>query len=297
MPDVVAHDRAMTTPTVAFLGTGTMGAAMVRQLRRADLPVRAWNRNRERAEPLAEVGAEVCDSPAVAVAGADVLVTMLFDTDAVLDVVRSAAPARGTVWLQTSTIGLEGLRRTAELADQLGLVLVDSPVLGTRKPAEDGALVVLASGPGSARDLATPVFDAVGSRTVWLGEAGQGTRLKLVANSWVLGLTTVLAQAVALAEGLGLDPQAFLDAIEGGASDTPYAHVKGAAMQARDYPVAFGLDGALKDAGLIVAALDEAGVPSTVGEAVRGVLAAAAERVDAGSADMAAAVEGLRPRR
>lgn len=285
----------MTTPVVGFLGTGVMGAGMVRSLRRADVPVRAWNRDRSKAEPLADVGATIADSPEEAVSGADVVVTMLFDTDAVVDVIRRAAPAAGTPWLQMSTVGVDGAATTAEVAEELGLVLVDAPVLGTRKPAEDGALVVLASGPDDVRQQATPVFDAVGSRTLWVGEAGMGSRLKLVCNAWVLGLTTALAQSIVLAESSGLDPQSFLDAIEGGASDTPYAHAKGAAMMKREYPVAFGLLGARKDAGLILEALRSAGVPDALDGAVLGLLDDAAGRVsDASSVDLAAVVEAFR---
>ena len=285
----------MTTPVVGFLGTGVMGAGMVRSLRRAGIPVRAWNRDRRKAEPLAEVGATVADSPAEAVEGAAVVVTMLFDTDAVLDVIRRAGPAAGTLWLQMSTVGVEGAARTAEVAGELGLVLVDAPVLGTRKPAEDGALVIMASGPADAREKAAPVFDALGSRTLWVGEAGQGSRLKLVCNAWVLGLIAALGQSVAMAEALGLDPQFFLDAIRGGASDTPYAHVKGAAMIERDYAVTFGLLGARKDAGLIREALRGAGVPDTLDAAVLELLSVAANRVaDPASSDMSAIVEALR---
>ncbi len=285
----------MTTPVVGFLGTGVMGAGMVRSLRRADLEVRAWNRDRSKAEPLAEVGATIAGSPGEAVRGADVVVTMLFDTDAVLDVIRQASPAAGTLWLQMSTVGVDGAARTVDAARDLGLVLVDAPVLGTRKPAEDGALVIMASGPDEAREKAAPVFDALGQRTLWVGAAGQGSRLKLVCNAWVLGLIAALGQSIAMAEGLGLDPQFFLDAIEGGASDTPYAHAKGAAMLKRDYAVTFGLLGARKDAGLIREALRSAGVPDTFDAAVLELLSEAADRLpDPSSADMSAIVAALR---
>jgi 3-hydroxyisobutyrate dehydrogenase len=287
----------MTTPVVAFLGTGVMGAGMIRSLRRTELAVRAWNRDRERAEPLRESGATIADSPAEAVAGADVVVTMLFDADAVVDVIRRAAPPRGTPWLQMSTVGIDGAASTAEVAGELGLVLVDAPVLGTRQPAEEGTLVVLASGPEEARAQAAPVFDAVGGRTLWVGEAGMGSRLKLVCNGWVLGLTAALGQSVAMSEALGLDPQSFLDAIAGGASDMPYAHVKGAAMMKHEYPVAFGLLGARKDAALIREALRAAGVPDALDSVVLDLLDTAADRLpDPGSADISAVVEALRPR-
>ena len=141
----------LATPVVTVLGTGTMGAGMVRSLRRADVPVRTWNRDPVKARALTGTGAEAFDSPAEATDGADVVLTMLLDAEAALDVVRQASPAAGTVWLQTSTIGPEGADRTVAAARELDLVLVDCPVLGTKEPAEKGALVLLASGPEEVR--------------------------------------------------------------------------------------------------------------------------------------------------
>src|ERR1700709_1220728 len=123
----------MTNPVVAVLGTGTMGAGMVRSLRRADVPVRMWNRAAEKAQALTGTGAEAFGAPAEAVAGADVVLPMLFDADAAIDVIRQAAPPAGTTWLQCSTVGVEGVERTVVTAAELGLVLVDCPVLGTKE--------------------------------------------------------------------------------------------------------------------------------------------------------------------
>jgi len=120
------------TPSVAVLGAGAMGAGMVRSLRRAGIAVRVWNRNGEKARALAAVGAEPCDSPAAAAAGADVVLTILLDADTVIDAIHRAAPAPGTVWLQTATVGLAGAERTIAVARELGLELVDCPVLGTK---------------------------------------------------------------------------------------------------------------------------------------------------------------------
>ncbi|MPQ98200.1 NAD-binding protein [Modestobacter sp. I12A-02628] len=284
------------TPTVAVLGTGVMGAGMVRSLRRAGIVVRAWNRDPAKAQALTGTGAEACDSPADAARGADVLLTMVFDADAAVDVVRQAAPAAGTVWLQTTTVGVEGADRTVEVARELGLVLVDAPVLGTRKPAEEGALVVLASGPEEVRAGLEPVLEAIGARTLWLGEAGAGSRLKLVCNAWVLSLTAAVAQSVSLAEGLGVDPQHFLDAVRGGAADSPYAHAKGAQMIAGDFPVSFSLAGAAKDARLIRSALQASGVTDALTAAVLHAMdGAAAQLPDAAAVDMGAVVRGFRP--
>jgi 3-hydroxyisobutyrate dehydrogenase len=288
----------MTSPVVTVLGTGTMGAGMVRSLRRADLPVRMWNRDAAKARALTGTGAAAFDSPAEAAAGADVVLTMVFDADAAVDVVRRAAPAAGTVWLQCTTVGPAGADRTVATADELGLVLVDCPVLGTKKPAEDGALVLLASGDEGARERLSPVFDALGSRTLWLGAAGAGSRLKMACNAWLFMITAGAAQSIALARGLGIDPQHFLDAIHGGPLDTPYAHVKGANMIGGKHPVSFGLTGAVKDARLIQEALRAAGVSDRLDAAVLETLEAAARQVpDPGSVDLSALIAGLEPPR
>jgi 3-hydroxyisobutyrate dehydrogenase len=259
--------------TVAVLGTGIMGAPMAANIAAAGLDVRAWNRSRERAAPLVDRGVSVCEDVPAAVTGADVVVTMLTDADAVAAVAAEAAPAftADTLWLQMSTVGAAGAERLAGLAADYGVVQVDAPVVGTRQPAESGELVVLAAGPHQVRDRAAEVFDAVGRLTRWVGdEPGAASRLKLVVNGWVLALTDAVAEAIALAQGLGFDGSVFLDTIAGGPSDTPYAHVKGEAMLAGEFPAAFGLANALKDARLVVEAGERAGVPLSVARAVLG---------------------------
>ncbi|MGZ4495382.1 MAG: NAD(P)-dependent oxidoreductase, partial [Nocardioides sp.] len=146
------NDRPTVAPTVALLGTGLMGAGMARNIAKAGLTLRVWNRSADKAAPLADAGATVAATPAEAVEGADVVVTMLFDTDSVAATMREAAPGLSgdAVWLQMATVGIAGTDTLAGLARELGVAFVDAPVLGTRKPAEDGTLVVLASGPEQA---------------------------------------------------------------------------------------------------------------------------------------------------
>jgi len=266
-----------TNPTVALLGTGTMGAGMAASIARAGLPLRVWNRSREKAEPLAGVGVVIADSPAEAVEGADLVLTMLFDADAVAATMEQARAslAPGAVWVQQSTVGVEGSDRLVALARDLGVAYVDAPVLGTRKPAEDGALVVLASGPEDVRERVTPVFDAIGSRTLWLGAAGEASRLKLAANAWVITVVEGIAESLALTRSLGLDPHLFLQAVAGGAMDAPYVQLKGTAMIEGDFAPSFSIDGAAKDGDLIVAAARGAGVELAVVEAARDHLARA----------------------
>lgn len=248
---------------VAVLGTGTMGAGMARSLLRGGHEVTVWNRSADRARPLAEDGATVADSARAAVTGAGLVVTMLFDADAVLGVVEPVADAFGAdaVWAQMSTIGLAGTRRAAELARRYGLRLVDAPVLGTKQPAEQGKVVVLAAGDPALRETVSPAFDAMGSRTVWAGDTpGAGSALKLAGNAWIATLTAGVGQSLALARALGVDPRLFLDAIAGGASDTPYAQSKGDAWLKGELDPQFALDGLLKDLGLIRAAVEGAGM-------------------------------------
>jgi len=284
-------------PSVALLGTCTMCAGMARNIAAAGIPLKVWNRTREKAEPLAEAGAEVAESPAEAVRDADIVITMLFDADSVetaLDQARDGLK-RGAVLLQQSTVGVEGADRLAARAEELGLVYVDAPVLGTKRPAEDGALVILASGPDETRDVVAPVFEAIGSRTVWVGAAGQGTRLKLVANSWVATVTAGTAQAVALAQGLGLDPRLFLDVIAGGPLDLPHAQLKGKAMIAGEFPTSFAVSGVVKDLDLIAAAMRGADVHTDVVDAVAQAFRAA-DATGHGDEDMAAVVHAFRPK-
>lgn len=259
------------SPVVVVLGTGTMGAGMARNIAAAGLTTRAWNRSREKAAPLAEAGIEVADELGAAVRGADVVVTMLYDADATEQCVRAAGPALapGTVWLQTATVGVEATERFAALADDLGVVLVDAPVLGTKGPAENGALVVLASGPDDAHDRCAPVLDAIGSRTMWVGAAGAGSRLKLACNAFVLTVLEGISESLALTRELGLDPELFLQGVAGGAVDSPYVAMKGNAMLEGDFAPAFGLAGAAKDAALITDAAASVGLRVGVLAAVR----------------------------
>src|SRR3954453_4154336 len=212
-----------------------MGGAMARNIAAAGLETRAWNRTREKAEPLAEDGIAVADTPSEAVAGADTVITMLASGDAVRDVATGdggalASMDDGAVWLQMSTIGIAATDEMAGLAREAGITFVDAPVLGTKQPAEQAKLIVLAAGPADAVHGCMPIFEAIGSRTFRFEEPGQATRLKIVLNNWVLSVTVATAETIALAERLGVDPSLFLDAIEGGNLGSAYAQTKGRMM-------------------------------------------------------------------
>jgi len=292
----MANDNA-----IAVLGTGIMGAAMARNLLAAGMEVRVWNRSREKAEPLADDGARVADSPAEAAEGAGFVLTMLADADAVAEAVGGEDGALSTlpddgVWLQTSTVGIEGQEQLAGVADEHGVYYVDAPVLGTKEPAEQGQLIVLASGPEEVRERCEPVFEAVGSQTYWLGPAGAGSYLKLVTNNWIVGLIGTLAETISLAEAVGVDPSQFLEVIEGGPLGVPYAQMKGQMMIEEEFPTSFSANLARKDATLVLQAAETSGLRLPLTEAAA---AHFDEAINAGHGeeDMAAIYQAAKPGR
>jgi 3-hydroxyisobutyrate dehydrogenase len=279
-------------PTIAVLGTGTIGFPVARNLARAGYDVRTWNRTREKAEPLADEGVTVAGSVSAAVADADVLITFLADGSAVAEVMEEVAPAAasGALWIQSSTVGVLATERLANLASEHGLVFVDAPVLGTKEPAEKGELVVFASGPDEAKEVCEPIFDAIGKATRWVGEAGAGQRFKLVINTWLLAAVEGVAEAISLARGLGLDPNEVLDALSGGPLDMPYLQLKGKVMIERSFEPSFKASLAEKDAGLVLEAAERVELELPLVEAVHEAFEQAVELGHADK-DMASVVE------
>ena len=275
---------------LAFMGTGVMGLPMARNLSDAGFAVHAYNRTMERAQPLRDEGVAVFADPAQAAEGCPVMVTMLSQGDAVLEVAAAALAATDgpETWIQMSTIGTPATERCRALADDHEATFVDAPVVGTRTPAEQGSLTILASGPEQARPVAEPVFDAVGARTLWIGEAGAGSRAKVMVNAWVIGVVAALAETLSLGRALELDPELLFEILDGGPLDLPYARIKGAMMTTGSFDdVSFALSLARKDGQLACAAADEVGIELP---ALQGALARMleAERRGYGDADMAA---------
>ena len=253
-----------TAPAIAFLGTGRMGAPMAANLARGGFAVRAWNRTASRAAPLAEDSAAIAGSPAEAVKGAGIVITMLADGPATEQAVAGPdgfladagvlAGTGGLIWVQMATIGMDWTARLAAAAARHGVTFVDAPVSGSQGPAQTGQLAILASGPDQVRDVLAPVFGTLGRAIAWLGPAGHGTRAKLVLNSWLVDLTEMTAETLAFARHLGLDPAAIADLLRSTPLGSPYAAQKASAMLAGDFTPTFALKHALKDAELAAVA-------------------------------------------
>ena len=251
----------------AVLGTGIMGSAMARNLLAARLPTTVWDRSAAVTAQLARAGAQVAASAADAVRDARVVVTMLPTPDVVHDVIFDGGAAGefadGAVWAQMGTIGVAA---TAEIASRLGrlrpdVMFVDAPVSGSKGPAENGQLLILASGPSEAQAITGPVFSAIGRKTVWLGGAGAGSRMKLVVNAYMSVLIEGVAEALELATQLGIDTAMLAEAIEGGPLDAPIADAKLHKMERADYAPEFPLQWALKDVDLAIGAAPGATLP------------------------------------
>lgn len=244
---------------VAVLGTGIMGGAMAKNIAAAGHQAIVWNRSRERAEAT---GLPIAGSAQEAVDGADVVLTMLLDLDAVKETV-DGVDFGDTVWLQSSTIGL-GVEELAERYSNL----VDAPVSGTKKPAEEGTLTVFLSGPSELRERVRPVADAVSARIVDVSDrVGDASRLKLVINAWLLTVAEGVAETMKLAEASGLDAQLVLDALRGGPLDSPYLQLKGREIAQRSFDPQFKLETAHKDLHLVLDLAQRTGVSLPLAEA------------------------------
>ena len=245
---------------VAVLGTGIMGSAMARNLVRAGLRTTVWDRSRPTMAALEAAGAHAAASAEEAIRDAPVVITMLPTEEAVAAVVFAGgvaeAFAKGAVWAQMGTIGVAATEQFGARLRQVrpDVLFVDAPVSGSKGPATNGQLLILASGPAEAEPTLSPAFSAIGRKTVWLGEAGQGSRMKLVINAYMSILIEGVAEALELADRMGIDEAKLAEAIEGGPLDAPIAEAKLLKMERGDFAPEFPMQWALKDVDLALAA-------------------------------------------
>ena len=247
----------------AFLGVGAMGHGMATSALRAGIPTVVWNREPEATRDLAWLGADVAETAADAARRAEIVVTMVTNADAVISIARAqgmlAALAPGTIWVQMSTIGVEGIERVATIVDaeRPDVILLDAPVSGSKVPAEQGQLTIFASGPEEARSRVDPLFEALGQRTIWVGAVGAGSRLKLVNNTWLAFTSEAVASSIALARRLGLGTETVVGALDGSTLVSPWQAAKLQRIAKDDYSSQFGLSLALKDVHLALQAADD----------------------------------------
>jgi 3-hydroxyisobutyrate dehydrogenase len=300
-----ASNSPNPSPRVAMLGVGTMGGGMARRLLDEGFAVEVWNRSPGPAAALAEAGATAHSDAARAAARADILLTMLPTADAVSEVVLRGgvldAVRPGTTWAQMGTIGIEATERlAAEVARRRpDVAFVDAPVSGSREPARTGRLVILASGPDEAPGILEPVFAALGQRTVWLGPAGRGSRMKLVANTLLAFEVEAVAEVDALAARLGVPYADVVEAVSGGPLASVTEMAKLAKMDSGDHSPDFSLEWALKDLDLALAAAGAGAAPVTaaIADRWRGLVEHGYGRLDVSAARLGLDAEPPEARR
>jgi 3-hydroxyisobutyrate dehydrogenase len=288
----------MERPRVAIIGTGIMGGAMAERLLDQGFTVDVWDRTAATAVRIAERGAVAHGQPADAVAAADIVITML-PTAAVLEDVMLGqkvldAMRSGSVWAQMGTIGVDATDRliTDAVNRRPDVHFVDAPVSGTRGPARNGQLTILASGPDHARAVVQAVFEALGQKVMWLGRAGMGMRMKLILNTWLAFEIEAAAEIRESTERLGVSYEALVDTVRGGPMASPLALARLDKMQKGDDSVDFPLEWALKDLDLTTQATGTDAIPvaGAIAERWRGLVADGF-----GRRDVTAARLGFRP--
>lgn len=266
-----------------FLGLGIMGGPMAANLVRAGFEVTVWNRSPDKCTPLMALGAHRGASPREVAAACDITFAMLADPAAARavsfgpeGVLEGIGGGRG--YVDMSTVDDTTARVIAEAVSERGGRFLEAPVSGTKKPAEDGTLVIFAAGDRSLYDESMAAFDKMGKKHLYLGAVGQGARMKLVVNLILGGMLTTLCEGVALGQKAGLEGEQILEALDAGALANPLFKGKGAMLLQGQFPTSFPLKHMQKDLRLAVALGDQLGQPlhcaAAVNETFKRALAA-----------------------
>lgn len=252
-------------PSVAVLGLGAMGHAFAANLLKNGFVTWGWNRTKARAEDLQSAGLQLVDSPEEAVGQADVVMSMLADAAATESVLQQATLAlkKEAIVVQMGTIGVGSTEKLiAHFSEQRpDVVFLDAPVSGTRTPAENAQIVVLASGDRQRAERVEPLFAAIAKETKWLGKAGAASRMKLVVNAWLISMVQGLAESTQMAEEFGFTPDEFWSVLDGGPLAVPYVKGKLDMIKEGRFDPQMHLAWALKDVNLALSAAKNSALP------------------------------------
>ena len=252
---------------IGFVGLGIMGSAMAANLLKAGFEVTVWNRSGDKCAPLVGLGATAALSPRAVAESSDVVIAMMA-TPAAVQSVRDGAEgivaglSAGKGYIDMSTVDAGTSMESALLANGKGALFLEAPVAGSRKPAEEATLTIMAAGDRGLYDSALPVLEKMGKKIMFLGETGRAARMKLANNLVMCGMLTALSEGLALAAGSGLDTAQLLEVLDSGAVANPMFRMKGAQIAAnKEFPVAFPLRHMQKDLRLALRLAEEIGQP------------------------------------
>jgi 3-hydroxyisobutyrate dehydrogenase-like beta-hydroxyacid dehydrogenase len=268
---------------LGFVGLGIMGSAMATNLVKAGFDLTVWNRTPAKCDPLAAMGAAVANSPR-AVAETSEIVFAMMATPAAVESVRDGSEGivaglrSGTGYLDMSTIDVETSKKSALAAKERGALFLEAPVAGSRKPAEDGLLTIMAAGDHELYERALPALEKLGKKLLFLGEVGNGSRMKLANNLVMGGMLTAFCEGMSLASSSGLDCRQLLEVLDSGALANPLFRLKGDVVAENDrFPTAFPLKHMQKDLRLALRLAEQVGLPlfatATINELFKEALA------------------------
>lgn len=288
----------METLSIALLGTGTMGGGMAANLLNAGFPLTVYNRTRAKAEPFAAQGARIADTPAAAVKGAQLILSMLSDDNACRAAWIGAegalaAAEPNAILVESSTASPAWVAELAALASARGLELLDAPVTGSRVQAEGGQLTFLVGGLETALDAIRVPLEAMSNEIIYLGPVTSGAKMKLL-NNFLCGVQIAsLAEGMVWLEHSGLDRDKAIQVLKNGAPGSPLIAGISARMISEDYTVNFLLRLLSKDLAYAQAAAAQTGINLTTAANAQKLFDRAAA-AGYGDKDMSAVVEVLR---
>lgn len=252
-------------PAVAVLGLGAMGHAFAANLLKKGFTVYGWNRTPGRGDDLVSEGLAQRETASQAVSDAQVIIAMLTDGDATLTAIRAIAPScpQNATFCQMGTIGIQETVDAIALLETLrpDMLYLDAPVSGTKAPAENAQILVMASGDQQRAGAAQQVFDAISRGTQWYGDAGNSQKMKLVINAWLISMMQGVAESMQLAKQFGFTPGQLWETLDGGPLAAPYVKGKLEMIRKEDYTPQMQLQHALKDARLALANAPQGTMP------------------------------------
>jgi 3-hydroxyisobutyrate dehydrogenase-like beta-hydroxyacid dehydrogenase len=285
------------THKVAFIGMGIMGQPMAKNVLARGHEVMVFNRHVEKTLPLAEFGAKVARTPVEAAQWADVIILMLTGPEAIDAVVFEengllTGRVEGKTLINMSTVSPAYTRQIKNALEPHGVVFLDAPVSGSKKPAEDGSLVILASGPREAVVEMEPLLLTMGKKVVYCGDAGQGSAMKMVINLLLGIMMEGLCEAVNLGQRLGLGTETILDTVLSGPLGCGLFNLKAGMLKSGTFPTQFPFKHMTKDIRFVLQTADNAGAAVPAGHALFQVFRQGLGQ-DLGDLDFAAVKEVL----
>jgi len=256
---------------IGFMGLGIMGIPMVANLLKAGYPVMVYNRSPEKADPLVKQGAGLASSPQALAKAADVVIAMVTGPEALNDLLWGPEGAGGAfnhskVFINMSSVAPSYTRQLAQELTPSGVIFIDAPVSGTKKPAEDGTLLILAGGPQAKVKELEPLLLAMGKKVIYCGAAGQGSMMKMFINLLLGIMMEGFAEVLNFGRIGGLSLEAMLDTVYSGPLNCAMFQMKAPNLENKTYPTAFPLKHMTKDAKFVVDTAFEMGAPVPVGQ-------------------------------